>query len=350
MKRQFQGVTLIEILLVLAISAMIMVAFVGFIQQRTDEMRRARATMQMEQILNAGLAYYVAFNNWPQQISDLTSNGFLPAATFTMQNPWGGQFQVQSVANGMFYVTTNVVTLANAQVVAGRLPLAFVADQNGAQPATPPPTPGSCTSTPLGSNCTYVVSSVNIPAQNLNNATSVSFASVYHSGACVPAPVCPVDSKGNTMVPQILVIPVSVSGVAVDPTTYKYCDSSGQCSTNCNDIFDYTKCQQINVYGISSYTANAIGDQKGAPINYTGNNMPTCDGTGMSNCLADQNVNVPNGPYWRVCLYVNTERGQVNPSQGNGWVQGQAMGSVIAVTRCGPNNEPVGAQFQVWQR
>lgn len=315
-----KGVTLIEVLLVLVISSIIMVMLIGFLQQQTDEMRRSRAVTQIVQILNAGLAYYVANNAWPQNsdLSDLISGGYLP---FTPTNPWGNPYTIQSSNPGMLTVTTNVHTRDNALQIVGRVPFGSISGTN------------------------VVSSSVNIPAQQLNNSTTLNFASIYHSGACVPAPVCPLDKYGNKTQPQIYVIPLSVSGVYDDPNAL-----SGNCTDpNGND---FNTCSNINVFPITNYTAYAIG-----PVAYTkgSGKIQACNGASPGNSCyisgTSSSDEAPSGSYWRVCLSVGTEKGLINPvgTVTNNWAQGQAMGTLLVVTRCAISGEYTGAGFDVWQ-
>lgn len=337
-----KGVTLIEMLLIIALFASVFAMLIIVAPQQTDETRRTKTTLQMQQILNAGLAYYIVNGKWPSVLADLQNNGFLPPTAVSLQNSWGGKYGITAQAQNKLYAYTSVVNNANAQLIAGKLPGSFVADQAGAT-ATPTPNQGGC---PGGTGCTYVVASVEIPGQNLSNATSATFSSVYHSGACIPAPLCPVDKNGKQLVQEILVIPVSVSGV--------YSDPSGSCS----NPYDYSKCNQINVLPISSYTARAIGDANGNPVKYPSSLIQSCDNSGPAPCYATAPSNpadptsvteVPPGQYWRACLYVTTEQGTITPVTTT-WVQGQAMGTVLAVTRCSVPSENLGASFTVWQK
>ena len=63
--RKISGVTLIEILLVLVIIASIIVVAGRYFQQKAETMRIDRTALQMQYILSAGLAYYVANGTWP---------------------------------------------------------------------------------------------------------------------------------------------------------------------------------------------------------------------------------------------------------------------------------------------
>jgi prepilin-type N-terminal cleavage/methylation domain-containing protein len=308
-----QGFTLIEMLLVLAVMATIFVMLLGYVNQRAEEIRRDRVTIQLQQILNAGLAFYVNNGYWPVNtakdcslpaspgdLSILVAGGYLASA---IKNPFNQGFTLScNATTGNFTVTTQLPTSAEAQIVAGRLPIAQV---------------------PAGT--TQVATTVNIPGQNLNNARAVNFAGVYHTGACVPAPKCPLG-----MSPQIIVVPTSISGVN-DPGS-------------------------SSVYPISSFTAYAYGGANGTA---TPNSAPS--NGGPANCYTPQNGQDCTGispydaagspSYWRVCLNIVTEKGQVTGSGGNEW--GQYV-SVAAFTRCtvldgsGNMQEPSGTYFNTW--
>lgn len=330
------GVTLIEILLILVIIASVMATMVAIVPQRSDEMRINKATAQIQQILNAGLSYYFVKGQWPQAsspdqvITTLQTAGFLPgkvAATsqIPINNPWGNPYNAwantygkvpggtstvevpSQVPQSKFYVYTDVSTNANAQLIAGRLPGSFVTDDNGTK------TLSACTN----ANCFYVVSSVDLPGQNLSNASSINFGSIYHSGACVPVPSCPTDKYGKQLTPQIFVIPVGVSGS--------------------NDV---ASTSSINVYPISSFTALAYGPN-------TSPQIPSCSPPHTpTHCLLDNGTPLLTGTYWRVCLYVTTKKGAVSPTD---IPSGQAMGNILALTRCAPDNENIGSHSIIWQ-
>jgi prepilin-type N-terminal cleavage/methylation domain-containing protein len=318
MKKQI-GFTLIEMLLVLVIASMIIIMGIGYMQQRTQAMRNDRVSAQMQQILNAGLSYYVANGKWPVKISDLQSSpAYLPA---TFKSPWGkGYFIANTPA--LFYAYTQIESastsgsaFANASVIAGTLPLGYTSRET---PIAGSPPSASSLCSPGNRDCT-VAASVNIPGQNLNNATAVNYAGLYHSGACVPAPECPVDKDGKTMIPQIFVVPVQINGVNDNPSGTP------------------------NVYPISSFAAFAQTQFGGNP----GPKPQACPGSSSGNtCNISGGTPSPSDRYWRVCIAATTEKGSVSPTNPN-W--GKYEGIVMAITRCAVNNEPTGSGFDVWQ-
>jgi len=378
-----KGFTLIEVLLVLVIASSLIVMFINFTGQQANQQRRDITTLRMQQVLNAALAFYNQNGRWPSLTATPTQSGLV--ALTTASELVGNNYLIRMGSSGtwvssygstiyagfeptrnIFYVAVSLPAAApspaNAQMIAGLLPSGITLP-SGSVPGLPP-SPGACSS---GQSC-YILASVPPPGQNLNNARSVNFASVYHSSACVPAPSCPVG-----MMPQIFVIPVSVSGVNDSPT-------------NCTDN-NATNCT-VNVYPISSYTGYAIAKTSGTdsgPMKYhltpynsgslttsnpapyylqtpTDSIIPNCGITNpatTATCIGsyDSSGNPSNLPgsavpgyFWRVCLGVITERGLVQPtsvgSYPSAW--GALEGTVMAVTRCVPMGEATGSTFNVF--
>jgi type II secretory pathway pseudopilin PulG len=344
--KKYAGFTLLEMLLVLVIIISILSLFVNYTVQKGDQARRDRLSMEIQQILNASLAYYLANGVWPDSanaagFSSLLVPNYLP----NLSNPYGltftgnNQFLIGSGNNtaGLFFVCAQVPNQADAQIVASSLPLGFIASSCTAAGTTTPPvlTPTQA-STCTSGNC-YVVGGVNVPGQNVNNARSVNFGALYRNGACVPAPSCP-----GTMISQILVVPSAVSGIYNNP--------GGGTPT---------------AIPVSSFTAYALGNSSNNPVLITkggsGAINSCCTATASCGSQAtsygcylnsgDTTNTVPTGYYWRVCLAVVTESGAVTPTNST-W--GTDVGSVLAITRCVPANssgtatENFGSDFTVW--
>lgn len=349
------GFSLIEIILVLVIISMILLMAQGYFQQQTQQARIDKTVLQMQQVLNAGLTFYVQNGSWPPPtLADLQqANGsiaclqglplgssvcgiaYLPT---NLRNPFDNPYQMswysasncQSNYTGgtcpIFYVWTKINagidTYAVTTAIAGKLPLSYTANSTAVGNAYIPPAtglpcaPGSDSST---SGC-YIVAAINAPGQNLSNASAVNFAGLYHHGACVPVPICP-----QNMEPQIMVVPVSVSGTLTPPIT-----TGGT----------------PNVYPISSFTAFAEG---GPGSGLTPNNCPIQPNPPASGSQCINNVGASATDYWRVCLQITTENGDVastyssqSGSSTSPW--GQYV-TVMAVTRCAVANEPAGSNY-----
>lgn len=311
-KSKIKGFTLIETLLVLVIISIMIYASIGYIQQRALQSRIDRTSTQMQQILNAGLSYYVAHNEWPTSGNtthdlSLLQGTYLPPSTVTIKNPWGKDYSIASTPE-LFYVYTSTETVSSgaaastANVIAGMLPLSYTATATG----TPPAAGNPCTN----QNTCYIVASVNIPGQNLNNARAINFAGLYKHGGCVPVPECPVDATGTTMTPQVFVAPVQVAGTF----------DGGLSGSN------------PNVYPISSFSAYATGPAANPPGCASGGGAVACNASPASTS------------YWRVCMQVVTERGIITSSSTN-WGDNQRL---LALTRCVGDNEPAGSPFTVF--
>lgn len=342
------GFTLVEMLLVVAIVGMLLYMAINYFQQQALQTRIDKTSVQLQQILNAGMSYYVNNGNWPDpgnsnSLDCLQGNkpggGSASAckAVYIPQNfvnPWAASFNtaLSSDCSGanplsctLFYAYTLIeagdISGAAANAVAGKLPMAYI---TSTQPNgnNPPPNDGASCIKPAKS-C-YVVTSVNIPGQNLNNATAVNFSGIYHPGGCVPVPSCP-----TNMVPQITVVPISVSG--------NNDKSSGKTAT---------------VYPISSFTAYAQGGPNAGitPDNCVSDGGPSGGSGGNNNngdtCQATDNKQIDSGGnYWRACMQVVSQQGDVS-STNNKWAENTA---VMAITRCAIPNQDAGSDFSVYE-
>src|SRR3990167_1662020 len=73
--KQKAGFTLIEMLLVMVIVGILIAMGANYMQQKAASLRMDRTVQQMEQILNAGLAYYINNGKWPEDIDCLYGSG-----------------------------------------------------------------------------------------------------------------------------------------------------------------------------------------------------------------------------------------------------------------------------------
>lgn len=347
-KRTQTGFTLLEMILVLAIMASILGLITNYGSQRMNQFRRDRTAAQMQQILNAGLAYYVSNGTWPvvcgtpatlSGSSTLQTSGYLPAVNITSPYSAGAYTIDCSSTTGLFKVSTVVSRQSEAQIMSGQLPMVTTAIYNSGPQYT-------------------VTAQVNIPGQNLNNARSVNFGSLYHHGACVPAPSCPAG-----MSPQIIVVPGAIAGVAGPPTasdgTTTNCTSTVYSSTGSIVTSGSNACRKIKYYPIDSFAAYATGPSAATsaagPTSCDGLASPPCYQTITSGANNPANKITDGNKYWRVCLSVYTESGAVSiaeePQQENDntmyWTH--ALGYVFATTRCTPTaGEPSGSDFNAF--
>lgn len=330
-----RGFTLLEMLLVLVIISSVLVMFVGYTMRKSQENLIDKMVMTTQQLLSANLAYYNDHGAWTgctygngcffMSGDDLPilKEGYLPDQNYTTlwfagtdKNDTFIQFTEPTLKDRNFTICIPIgagsASRGIAETIASRLPLGrttqtrndtdFCGEKMTLVPCDDPALP-----------C-RVVTTISVPGQNLNNARSVNFGGIYHNGACVPVPECP-----DGMDPQIFVSPVSVSGLSEG---LNLGSSSGE------------------VVPLTSFTAyiKPIADtsQIAGP--------EACTTTTNEACYKDNaNTLLPEGKYWRVCLDIVTEKGQLS---GTKWVK--ESGSVAAITRCvpkGPPGEPTGSDY-----
>jgi len=339
-KRQVSGVTLVEVLLVMVVISSIIYMGVGYMQQKALHARIDRTSVQMQQILNAGLAYYVGQGAWPtfpqpwkpDSVSNcLLGKGgegcaipYLPSAAFIP--PWA-QSDVYYYASTeqAFFVwmkfrpPVSATSIAAAEMISGMLPGGYTTNNADGEPEGSPPKGGACSA----GGCS-VVGTVTIPGQNLNNATSVNFAGLYHHGACVPVPTCPAN-----MAPRIMVVPVRASGVSDNDSTTPTKDKS-------------------DVYPISSFAAYATGGTDTLPPDCSieqGVPKETKYSTSNDCSVEGENNGAPASKYWRACMQLITQKGDVQVTRDDLW--GKYV-TVMAITRCAIKNEPAGSTWSVY--
>ncbi|MDR3478164.1 MAG: type II secretion system protein [Gammaproteobacteria bacterium] len=351
-RSKLKGFSLLEMILVMAIMSAILIVLINYSTQKADALRRENIAKEMQQVLNAALAFYVTNGAWPGKTvgstktlcsagswlsfdgtADLQIQNYLPpAAQMPTVNGQSYQFDC-NVTTGLFQIRVPVSLPADQTIIAGMVPLGAVVTVAGV---------------------TYVQGQVNVPGQNLNNARSLNFAGVYYAGSCVPAPTCPLG-----MTPNIVVTPSAVSGMTDSPS----CSGSSLSAP-----YDPSNCSGA-VYPVSSFIGFARGDSSGAPTDPNGNALYKnannnagppldCKVTATPSTLACQSnetggtLNSDGTLYWRVCLYVRTENGIAYPNTSSGaptsiaW--GKMLGTVLVFTRCVPTNEPIGSN-DVWQ-
>lgn len=362
-KREQQGYSLVELLLVAVIMGSLVVLFMNY--QRTKARRTFVATTaaEMQQILAAAMAYYVS--NPPNPTTNPTQGGWpppdlspghvgaisclqgivVPNCLPTTPRKYLPNYLTASDANvnsvrprytigvGMwsktlanlpseptFYLWAKIDSRSGfgridivSQEIANQLPMAYTtsAQPIATNPGQLPVSPGSVDRPPCtaNSNSCYVVTGINAPAQVLNRNTSgasgaaTSPAIVRFAGVYKHGGCVPVPTcPGDT--PRIYVVPTSVSGLS---------QSNGTVDPN-------------TLYGIVSFSAYATAS---APVTTTPASGPAgCNNAAATPCNP---AGAPEGtPHWRVCLQVITDQGVVS---GTGW--GQYV-DLLAFTRCSP--------------
>jgi len=157
---------------------------------------------------------------------------------------------------------------------------------------------------------TNVITSVNVPSYNYNNAQSVSHMGIYTLGACVPEPACPTGMKA-----QITTTPAGLAGITS-------VNSSGS-TTPIQSFMAYA-------YGKSSKDKSPVSKPLLCP------NQELTTGS----CSGGET-----GNYWRACLSGTASGGEiVNFTEQKGTVKNHAI-QILAMTNCVPEKNSSYTQF-----
>lgn len=125
------GVTLIEIILVIAVASVMALVGINSLQRKVTDDRIERTVLQLQEIAAAARAYYLSYSgSWPASFQ--TMSEFLPAEAWDLtapENAWGPKYIYTltpppevSTTDSMLVVTTTVPGQYEAESVAGRLP------------------------------------------------------------------------------------------------------------------------------------------------------------------------------------------------------------------------------------
>lgn len=145
--------TLIELLLVIAIIGILVSTGLSLLQTRAKQTKVEKTALQIQQLLQAGMAYYVDNGCWPapkdespsgcktQSPPDFITN-YVPVGI--TKNPWGNSYVWHS-SGSLFYIQTVVSDAQTAKNLAALLPSAKVTSSG-------------------------IVSQTTIPAQAVNNS------------------------------------------------------------------------------------------------------------------------------------------------------------------------------------
>jgi len=164
-KLPLHGFTLMELLFVIAIISVIAMAGMSFVQQRAQETKIEKSVLQIQQLLQAGMAYYIDNGCWPIKGAPQPpgckavnpppfegDNGYIPVGGTV--NPWNKTYS-WGRTNNLFWVAVDSTSDSIAQRIAGKLPN-----------ATTQKTTQDCTATTTDS-CVYAQTT--IPAQVSGN-------------------------------------------------------------------------------------------------------------------------------------------------------------------------------------
>jgi prepilin-type N-terminal cleavage/methylation domain-containing protein len=143
--KKYQGFTLIETLLVIAILGMLVAIGIAYHQKHTRDMKVNKTVQQIQQILQAANAFYKHKDCWPGSDNcpgDLSA--YAPAGI--VANPWGNSYILQPISpdGKAFEVIASKIPIPFAQRVAKKLPNAATqnCDANDCNIVVQIPVPG----------------------------------------------------------------------------------------------------------------------------------------------------------------------------------------------------------------
>ncbi|MFU8797382.1 MAG: type II secretion system protein [Gammaproteobacteria bacterium] len=134
--KRVSGFTLIELLFVIAILGALSVTGIVYYQQRMQNQKIEKTVAQIQQWLQAGVAYREDTGEWPEKITDLTdpNKPYIPnPKTAADSNPWCNTKPCFSIGTegSLFTVSATINAMpAVYQTIAGRLPYAKIISEN----------------------------------------------------------------------------------------------------------------------------------------------------------------------------------------------------------------------------
>ncbi len=187
----YQGFTLLELLLVIAILGVLATFSLSLYQQETSRFKIEKTALQMQQILQAATAYYTQNNQWPSNCADPNFNNYLPVGSSV--NPWGNNYICQPSQEGKKFdvISGDLKSASNAAQVLAILPSAVGYPLNAAQP-------------------TQLISEIAIPADLSTQTTGfllqyLGVLNLTSNEAVIAGPsfTCPAGFQGNAITTPI---------------------------------------------------------------------------------------------------------------------------------------------------
>lgn len=175
-KKQIAGFSLLELILALAVLSVIVTLGLAAYNQKVLNDQVERSALQIQLYLQAGMAFYVDNNRWPNQNNPSEIINYLPQGI--ANNPWGNAYNYSAAGddNALFEVTTRVPSLRSvsaqnlATLIANRLPAASVNAITGTVTAQVN-IPGQASNLPDGDE--QIVGVQSIASQNSGSAIEV---------------------------------------------------------------------------------------------------------------------------------------------------------------------------------
>lgn len=190
--RKIKAFTLIEILFFVAIMGVVASLGFSFLQRQAQQSKVEKTILQIQQVLQAGMSYYVDNNCWPGLGKNSLQRGcntkkppdftnYIPVGT--TQTPWGHTYKWQVVGTGdsLFEVSVDMPNRSLAERVLNGLPVGVL---------------GKSGDTKCGENCIKLQTTIPVQSGSgggIINVVSVGTASVDTSKheVVIDRPKCP---------------------------------------------------------------------------------------------------------------------------------------------------------------
>ena len=127
-KNKNSGFTIIEIIFVIAIIGVAITLGLSYTSKLAERTKEKTTSLQIQQILQAAMTYYVNNNAWPSNGRTTSAGSFanyIPAIERLKTNPWGVNdywWTVQTSGGRLFTVSTTVPDINTAARIASALP------------------------------------------------------------------------------------------------------------------------------------------------------------------------------------------------------------------------------------
>jgi type II secretory pathway pseudopilin PulG len=133
--KTLSGVTLIELLFVIAVMGILGTTGILFYQQYTQNQKIDKTINQMEQWGKAGMAYYTRSKKWPASTGELIQSGYMPEESDKL-NPWCSGIGCYTVTpptiGNRFAITAKINAAAGIRdMIAARVPYGISNNSNG---------------------------------------------------------------------------------------------------------------------------------------------------------------------------------------------------------------------------